>query len=232
MFPLIDSALPHRQSSAPIYRVRFRRRRVKIHPTSTALFIGIAHSADYIKTQLMEEKGRTVEKEALPSLLQIDPKWWVEIEWSSFFHQDLSRHSIQDALRAFFQPIKNDDPRLDFYTIYKREAAEYDMDYVKKYDEDLNTTLIFVRYSSFTSNGYLTCSHRLVCSLQSAQHLSLISIQNLNPTQMSNLQHCSMPSSSLSTSPPLQMGAPSLHPSGRVLHMRSLPSLGSCMQAS
>ena len=52
--------------------------------------------------------------------------------------------SFQDALRAFFQPIKTNDPRLDFYTIYNREATEYDLDYVKKYDEDLNTTLIFV----------------------------------------------------------------------------------------
>ena len=53
--------------------------------------------------------------------------------------------SIQDALRSFFQPTKTDDPRVDFYTMYKREATEYDMDYIKKYDEDLNTTLIFVR---------------------------------------------------------------------------------------
>lgn len=53
--------------------------------------------------------------------------------------------SFQDALRTFFQPIKHDDPRLDFYAIYKKEATEYDTNYVKKYDEDLNTTLIFVR---------------------------------------------------------------------------------------
>ena len=57
-------------------------------------------------------------------------------------------HSIQDALRTFFQPIKNDDARLDFYTMYKKEATEYDTDYVKKYDEDLNTTLIFVSCGS------------------------------------------------------------------------------------
>ena len=50
-------------------------------------------------------------------------------------------------MRSFFQPIKTDDARVDFYTMYKREATEYDMDYVKKYDEDLNTTLIFVRRS-------------------------------------------------------------------------------------
>jgi len=29
--------------------------------------------------------------------------------------------------------------------MHKREATEFDADYVKKYDEDLNTTLIFVR---------------------------------------------------------------------------------------
>jgi len=53
--------------------------------------------------------------------------------------------SLQDALRTFFQPIKTDDPCLDCYTTYKRDATEYDIDYVKKYDEDLNT-LIFVRF--------------------------------------------------------------------------------------
>lgn len=41
-------------------------------------------------------------------------------------------------------PIKN-DARLDFCAVYEREVAEYDTDYVKKYDEDLNITLIFVR---------------------------------------------------------------------------------------
>ena len=59
----------------------------------------------------------------------------------------LTGRSIHDVLRNFIQPIKTGDPRVDFYTMYKKEAAEYDTDYVKKYDEDLNTTLIFVRYS-------------------------------------------------------------------------------------
>jgi len=51
---------------------------------------------------------------------------------------------MQDTLRAFLQPIKNDDPRLDFYNVYKKESTEYGTDYVK-YEEDLNATLIFVR---------------------------------------------------------------------------------------
>ena len=54
-------------------------------------------------------------------------------------------HSIQEALRMYLQPIKNDDPKLDFYTMYKRETMEYDTEYMQKYNEDLNTTLIFVR---------------------------------------------------------------------------------------
>jgi len=55
-------------------------------------------------------------------------------------------HSIQEALRMYLQPIKNDDPQLDFYTMYKRETTEYDAEYMQKYNEDLNTTLIFVRF--------------------------------------------------------------------------------------
>jgi len=58
---------------------------------------------------------------------------------------ELTPDSIQDALRMFLQPIKNDDPRLDFFTMYKRETMEYDADYMQKHNEDLNTTLIFVR---------------------------------------------------------------------------------------
>ena len=38
--------------------------------------------------------------------------------------------------------------------MYKREATEYDTDYVKKYDEDLNTVLIFVRRSSYALIDY------------------------------------------------------------------------------
>ena len=59
---------------------------------------------------------------------------------------ELTPDSIQDALRMFLQPIKNDDPRLDFFTMYKREATEYDTDSMQKHNEDLNTTLIFVRF--------------------------------------------------------------------------------------
>ena len=80
-------------------------------------------------------------------------------------------HSIQEAFRIYFQPIKHDDPKLDFYTMYKRETMEYDTQYMEKYNEDLNTTLIFVRFCAL---NFTFCSvHRplrLVCSQQSVPH--------------------------------------------------------------
>lgn len=37
------------------------------------------------------------------------------------------------------------DLRTRFYDDYRKEAEGYDRDFIKKHDEDLNTTLIFVR---------------------------------------------------------------------------------------
>ena len=41
--------------------------------------------------------------------------------------------------------MTNGDLRSRFYNEYRKEAEEYDREFVKKHDEDLNTTLIFVR---------------------------------------------------------------------------------------
>ena len=86
----------------------------------------------------------------------------------------------------FFQPIKNDDPRVDFYTVYEREAAQYDIDYIKKYDDDLNTTLIFVRRLSCTLVDNLTRSCRPVCFLLSVPLSSSPFTPSFNPTPMTN----------------------------------------------
>ena len=144
----------------------------------------------------------------------------------------LSGHSIQDALRAFLPPIKNDDARLDFYAVYKKEATEYDTDYVKKYDEDLNTTLIFVCRASFNPASYLTRSHRRVCSLPSVPPLSSIFTRNSNPTQTINLQPSSAQSFSPSTSLLSQTKPPPFHPPRKIHPAKSSPSLGSCTRVS
>jgi len=58
----------------------------------------------------------------------------------------LTADSIQEALRIFFQPIKNGDPQLQFYSMYKRETREYDIEHIQRYGDDLNATLIFVGF--------------------------------------------------------------------------------------
>ena len=40
--------------------------------------------------------------------------------------------------------MRSNDPRADFFAAYRKEADEFDRGYAKKYDEDLNTSLIFV----------------------------------------------------------------------------------------
>jgi hypothetical protein len=40
--------------------------------------------------------------------------------------------------------LRSNDPRTDFFAVYRKEADEFDRDYTRKYDEDLNTSLIFV----------------------------------------------------------------------------------------
>lgn len=74
--------------------------------------------------------------------------------------------SIQEALRMYFQQIKNEDPQLDFYTMYKREATVYDTEYIRKYNEDLNTTLIFVSFCYPSFNLGADHTSRLVFSPQ------------------------------------------------------------------
>ena len=41
-------------------------------------------------------------------------------------------------------PVDRDDHEARFYEAYRKVAEEYDKDFLKKYEEDLNTTLIFV----------------------------------------------------------------------------------------
>lgn len=40
--------------------------------------------------------------------------------------------------------MRTNDPRADFFAVYRKESDEFDRDYARKYDEDLNTSLIFV----------------------------------------------------------------------------------------
>jgi len=43
-------------------------------------------------------------------------------------------------------PPTREDHRTRFYQVYRSEADEYDREFVKRYEEDLNTTLVFVSF--------------------------------------------------------------------------------------
>ena len=64
--------------------------------------------------------------------VSIDTRWCVL--QSTPRAGELTPDSIQEALRMYLQPIKNDDPKLDFYTMYKRETTEYDTEYMQNYN--------------------------------------------------------------------------------------------------
>ena len=70
----------------------------------------------------------------------------------------MSWRSIQDALRAFFQPTKSDDDRLNFYSIYQKEATRYDAERARTRNEDLNIILILVRSLYLPNFSHLTHS--------------------------------------------------------------------------
>ena len=55
--------------------------------------------------------------------------------------------SLYSALKEFFDPLRTNNSQTDFFTVYRRESGEFDRDHAGKYDEDLNTSLIFVNPS-------------------------------------------------------------------------------------
>ena len=54
---------------------------------------------------------------------------------------------------------------MKFYEKYHKVAEEYDKVFMKKHEEDLNTTLIFVSFSSGIRGICVDGTHRPVCSL-------------------------------------------------------------------
>ena len=58
-----------------------------------------------------------------------------------------------------------EDYRAHFYETYRKEAEDYDKEFIKKYDEDLNTTLIFVSIKhTLLRHIRADLDDRLVCS--------------------------------------------------------------------
>ena len=123
----------------------------------------------------------------------------------------------------YLQPIKNDDPQLDFYTMYRRETVEYDAEYMQKYNEDLNTTLIFVCSSFPLTVFHADHDFRPVYSPPSALPSSSTSSPSSSQTRGNGQKHISEQFSSASIDPFLPTRTPPLLPRGAVRPRKSSP---------
>ena len=66
-------------------------------------------------------------------------------------------------------PVDKEDHQAQFYQAYRKVAEEYDKEFLKKYEEDLNTTLIFVSFvSNFTERVLISSQAGLFSAVASA----------------------------------------------------------------
>ena len=109
-----------------------------------------------------------------PIVVQLDPKWCAQsTRWPchTVILPLTLRCSLHSALKEFIEPLRTNDHRTDFFAVYRKGSEDFDRDYAKKYDEDLNTSLIFVsRPTSTLHMTPISGVYRLVCSPLSAQH--------------------------------------------------------------
>jgi hypothetical protein len=89
--------------------------------------------------------------------------------------QKITLHrSLHSTLKEFFDPLRTNVSRTDFFAVYRRESGEFDRDYAKKYDEDLNASLIFVSHLISTRRAEYSkrrCAGRpVLCGQFSVHH--------------------------------------------------------------
>lgn len=63
------------------------------------------------------------------------------------------------------------DAKSRFWATYTREAADYDGEFLEKYQSDMDIVLIFVGTFSLSSLHHLNLNHRLVCFQPSTRRL-------------------------------------------------------------
>ena len=75
----------------------------------------------------------------------------------------LTAHRLEDAMLKALPTLfphlvgTTNDPPVEFYDKFQREADERDNDFVKKYGEDLDITLIFVGFLSRSCPPFPWC---------------------------------------------------------------------------
>jgi hypothetical protein len=112
-----------------------------------------------------------------PSNVESQPGSWRKIQERKRATGQAADEEVSTVshLRSIFKPLGSqerglpstqEDYRTAFYETYRHEAEEYDREFIKKYDEDFNTTLIFVRFPMLLTCECADSVYRLVCSPQ------------------------------------------------------------------
>ena len=65
---------------------------------------------------------------------------------------DVVRKILDMLQRSTIANREISDPRQRFWTIYRTAAEEFDNEFLKKYDGDMDTSMIFVSFLSFIFN--------------------------------------------------------------------------------
>jgi len=147
------------------------------------------------------------------------------------FLQYLIRTSLRPQCNSKREILSTqEDHRARFFECYRQEAEEYDREFMKKYDEDLNTTLIFVSFMKFQQACAKIWS-RLVSFPPLLPHSSSTSNLNSSLTRVRRLLPSSESSSIRLTMPPSVTTLPPF-PNGMALHTQLFKSKPSFTQAS
>jgi len=88
-------------------------------------------------------------------------RWTGEYRLASLRHRSALNH-VQSAWAGLLST--HEDIRTRLYEKYPREAEEHDREFIKKYDEDMNTTLIFVGFFHVPRRGCANLVSRPLCS--------------------------------------------------------------------
>jgi len=76
--------------------------------------------------------------------IQLDPDWCVDLVETAGTTTITLHRSLRSVIEEFIDPLRTNDSLADFYAVYSKKSGEFDRSYVKKHDDDLNTSLIFV----------------------------------------------------------------------------------------
>ena len=129
-------------------------------------------------------------------------------------------------------PTDQEDHQAQFYEHYRKVAVEYDKEFLKKYDEDLNTTLIFV--SGVYMKLWCTSTerkNRLDCFPLLPPHLLPRSTLSFSQTRATRLSPSSASLSIRSITPHSETMFPLFH-NGTALHALWFTYRQSCLRVS